>query len=58
MTIGELRKAVTNPCWPDDAEVVVWIPGSKIILGEHLFGLKDGRIAIEGNVEPGSALGD
>lgn len=56
MTIGELRAAL-DKIGPEDnrVEVQVWLPGSTIYLGKHLF-MNKGKWMVEGNVTPGSAL--
>lgn len=37
-------------------EVEVWLPGSTIALGPVFGFLRGGKVNIEGNVNPGSAL--
>lgn len=56
MTVKELRDSLKLlGKGHDNAEVVIWLPGSKIDLSTTLM-LRDGAILIEGNVRPGSAL--
>lgn len=56
MTIGELRRLLdTVPTEHHDREVIVWLPGSTIRLS-GLFTYSKDRYAIEGNLNPGSAL--
>lgn len=39
-----------------DKEVQVWLPGSYIALSNVFFAKSKGKMLIEGNIEPGSAL--
>ena len=52
MTVGELIEALKKQ--PPDIEVSVWLPGSEITLSA-IF-VHQGKLRIEGNVMPGSAL--
>lgn len=57
MTLGDLRKHLEKiDAGHDGLEVQVWLPGSKIRLSPMLPTPYAGKILIEGNVEPGSAL--
>jgi hypothetical protein len=63
MKVKELREALAN--LPDDYDVVVWLPGSRIDLTGPPFINRDIRfrdfaidkeVLLEGNLRPGSAL--
>jgi hypothetical protein len=55
-TVKQLRDALGQlGAGHDNALVQVWLPGSAIALAQTIF-LRDGKVMIEGNVTPGSAL--
>lgn len=54
MTVSELLKQLQDK--PPEAEIICWLPGSTISLGPVMSFLKDGKVLVEGNVDPGSAL--
>jgi hypothetical protein len=55
LTVRQLRAILEDR--PDDAEVRIWLPGSRIALtGTRLKVINQHQVLIEGNVEPGSAL--
>ena len=58
MTVAELRKALEGK--PDNAEVRVWLPGTRIALSwmqsSASVDINATQVLIEGNIEPGSAL--
>lgn len=57
MTVGQLVSALQN--LPSELEVKVWLPGSRIKLVGVIGPMKKyDAVMIEGNIEPGSALGD
>ncbi len=58
MKLRQLRAALAKvDASHDDKEVLVWLPGSIIDLGEGLMSITDKRgVLIEGNVRRGSAL--
>ncbi len=60
MKIKELRAALAAlPSDSDDSELEVWLPGSTIrlnLFGKGVFIRRNGKLMIEGNVNPGSAL--
>ncbi len=62
MTLGELKELVAKePRENDGLSVEVWLPGSTIRLSATGFikrsrGPYHGKLLIEGNVNPGSAL--
>lgn len=60
MTVDDLRKTVAEiPTeTPGNTEIKVWLPGSLISLGVHIFKHYKGMLAIEGNIDRGSALDD
>ena len=53
MTVIELIHKLT--AMPPDAEVEAWMPGSIIKL-DAVMAHRNGRVMIEGNMMPGSAL--
>lgn len=58
MTLKQLREHLAKvPEKYDDLQVKVWLPGSTIRLGPMLVEPYHGNILLEGNVDPGSALG-
>lgn len=64
MTLKELREYIARvPADYDDREVKVWLPGSTISVEEMSIGSfrnvggKRSMLLLEGNVDPGSALG-
>lgn len=59
ITFKQLKAAVNSvdEVRHADDEVLVWLPGSTIRLGQHIFfNKKHNALLIEGNVNPGSAL--
>ena len=48
MKVSELIAALADK--PQDAEVVVWLPGSEIEIGPVFGFLKNGKVMVEGNV--------
>lgn len=54
MKVKELIEALKDK--PSEAEIQVWLPGSTIQIGPVMNFLKDGKVLIEGNLNPGSAL--
>lgn len=58
MNIRQLREALSQfGPGHDEAEIKVWLPGSKITLGNTIFrDPGNNGWLIEGNVAPGSAL--
>lgn len=66
MTLHDLARLVNDevdkhPNWMD-RKVKIWLPGSRVSLGvakAFLIDPKDGvGLMIEGNIDPGSALGE
>jgi hypothetical protein len=56
-TIGQLREALAKLGPEHDAKTFkVWLPGSTISLVPRLL-VRGETVQIEGNVDPGSALG-
>jgi len=65
MTLKELREYLAKvPAVFDDLEAKVWLPGSTISIEPMAIGScrnKNGKrslLLLEGNVDPGSALGE
>ena len=56
MNVKELREALA--AMPDEAEVLVWLPGSTITIGAPFLpgGKNTGKVFLEGNVVEGSAI--
>jgi hypothetical protein len=55
-TVAQLRASLAQlGRGHDNAIVQIWLPGSTIALAPSIF-LRDGKVMIEGNVTPGSAL--
>ena len=61
VTLGQLQKQIQERIdsgkATKDTPIRVWLPGSTIALSGLTDFLKGGDILIEGNVDPGSALG-
>ena len=60
MTVNQLRLAMETAAamHGGDAEVHVWLPGSRVTLASVMSFLKDGKVLIEGNLTPASVLAD
>ena len=58
MTVRQLRERLQSYAGTpaDNLEIVCWLPGSRINLHQVFTFASIGVVAIEGNVEPGSAL--
>lgn len=57
LTVRELTAILSNKS--PDAEIRIWLPGSRIAIGPSAVSSPDPRyVLIEGNIEPGSALDD
>lgn len=55
LTVKQLRDILDIHAKHDDEEVQIWLPGSRIVLNGPGF-FCNGKVLIEGNVTPGSAL--
>jgi hypothetical protein len=59
MTLKELREHLAKvPAGLDGLEIKVWLPGSTISLSPMSVERKGFLLLLEGNVDPGSALGE
>jgi len=55
MTVATLKAALATI--PDDARVMVWLPGSRIdVVGVTALTLNKDYVMLEGNLREGSAL--
>jgi hypothetical protein len=58
MTLKQLREHIAQfPAKYDDVEIKVWLPGTTIRLSPMKFEPYHGNLLLEGNIDPGSALG-
>lgn len=54
VTVADLIATLSQQ--PQDAPVRLWLPGSTIAIGSAFWHSRGGFVALEGDLDPGSAL--